>query len=65
MNRIRIAEYVVTGVKAGGGREILSRPCSRLEAIDLRNWTRFRLGDIKVYHDIQIREIQGHSNNIL
>lgn len=49
--------YVVTGIHCGGGkREILSLPCSRLEAVKLRDWTRSMFGHVKVYHDIQIRE---------
>ena len=46
----------------GGKRETLSKPCTRLEAIDLRDWTRRRLGPLRVYHDIQIREVRAYRN---
>ena len=50
--------YVVTGVRSGGGkRETLSLPCSRLKAVELRDWTRSMFGHLKVYQDIQIREV--------
>lgn len=50
--------YVVTGIHYGGGkRETLSLPCSRLKALELRDWTRSMFGHVKVYHDIQIREV--------
>ncbi len=51
--------YAVTGIRHGGGRrrEQLSLPCSRLEAVELRDWTRSMFGHVKVYHDIQIREV--------
>lgn len=43
----------------------LSLPCSRLKAVELRDWTRRVFGDVSVYHDIQIREIRKYgSKNI-
>jgi len=49
--------YTVTGVRTGGGkREDLSLPCSRLKAVELRDWTRNVFGKLGIYHDIQIRE---------
>lgn len=48
--------YVVTGIRQGGRREPLSLPCSRLKAVELRDWTRRMFGHVKVYHDIQVRE---------
>lgn len=51
--------YTVTGIRSGGGkREDLSLPCSRLKAVELRDWTRRVFGDIKIYRDIQIREVR-------
>ena len=51
--------YIVTGIHHGGGkREPISLPCSRMEAIALRDWTRNMFGHVKVYKDIQIREIR-------
>ena len=41
----------------GGKRETLSLPCSRLKAVELRDWTRRMFGHLKVYQDIQIREV--------
>ena len=40
----------------GGKREDLSLPCSRLKAVELRDWTRNVFGKLGIYHDIQIRE---------
>jgi len=53
---MKIPMYEVTGVKNGGKREAISLPCSRLNAVRLRDWTRSVFGDIKVYQNIQIRE---------
>ena len=33
--------YVVTGLWHGKKREAISLPCSRLKAVELRDWTRF------------------------
>ena len=49
--------YVVTGLLYGKRREVLSLPCSRLKAVELRDWTRSMFGHLKVYQDIQIREV--------
>lgn len=49
--------YTVTGIHRGGGkREDLSFPCSRLKAVELRDWARKIFAGVDVYHDIQIRE---------
>lgn len=48
--------YVVTGLWHGKKREPISLPCSRLKAVEMRDWTRRLFGDIKIYQDIQIRE---------
>jgi len=49
--------YTVTGIRRGGGRrESLSLPCSRLKAVELRDWTRRVFANVNVYRDIQIRE---------
>ena len=50
--------YVVTGLRHGK-RWQLSMPCSRLEAISLRNWTHSVFGKQSAYTDIQIREVYG------
>lgn len=42
----------------GGGREAISLPCSRLKAIELRDWTRKVFDGVNIYHDIQIRELR-------
>jgi len=49
--------YVVTGRWHGKKREALSLPCSRLKAVELRDWTRRTFLNINIYVDIQIREI--------
>lgn len=49
--------YTVTGIHHGGGkREDISLPCSRLKALELRDWTRRIFGSLGIYRDIQIRE---------
>lgn len=50
--------YVVTGLWHGKKREDLSLPCSRLKALELRDWTRQTFQNVDVYRDIQIREIR-------
>jgi hypothetical protein len=50
--------YVVTGLWHGHRRETLSLPCSRLKAIELRDWTRKVFDGITIYRDIQIRELR-------
>lgn len=55
--KIEVPLYTVTGIRLGGGRESLSLPCSRLKAIELRDWTRKMFANVTVYHDIQIREV--------
>lgn len=50
--------YIVTGLRHGK-RVQLSVPCSKIEAISLRNWTRDVFGYQSVYTDIQIREFYG------
>lgn len=54
--KTEIPLYVVTGKYRGGGRTELSLPCSRLKALELRDWTRRTFDGIPVYVDIQIRE---------
>ena len=49
--------YVVTGLWHGKKRETISLPCSRLKAVELRDWTRRTFQNINVYVDIQIREV--------
>lgn len=49
--------YVVTGLWHGQRREAISLPCSRLKAVELRDWTRRTFQNINVYVDIQIREV--------
>ena len=49
--------YVVTGLWHGKKREVISLPCSRLKAVELRDWTRRTFQNINIYVDIQIREI--------
>lgn len=49
---------IVTGLRHGK-RVQLSVPCSKIEAISLRNWTRDVFGYQSVYTDIQIREFYG------
>ena len=51
--------YVVTGLWHGLRREVLSLPCSRLKAVELRNWTRSTFRNVSVYTDIQIREARA------
>ena len=52
--------YTVTGIRCGGGRrESLSLPCSRLKAVELRDWTRRVFANVNVYRDIQIRECRS------
>lgn len=53
---MNIPLYTVTAIRRGGSREEISLPCSRLKAVELRDWTRRLFGDINIYHDIQIRE---------
>ena len=54
---MKVPLYTVTGIRSGGGkREDLSLPCSRLKAVELRDWTRRVFGNISIYQDIQIRE---------
>lgn len=56
--KIQVQLYVVTGIHAKGGhREQLSLPCSRLKAVELRDWTRRTFAGVNVYRDIQIREL--------
>lgn len=55
--KIEVPLYTVTGIRHGGGGESLSLPCSRLKAIELRDWTRKMFANVTVYHDIQIREV--------
>ncbi len=58
--KIPVPLYTVTGIHCGGGRrESLSLPCSRLKAIELRDWTRRVFGNVRVYYDIQIRECRS------
>lgn len=58
--KIEVPLYTVTGIRhGGGGRESLSLPCSRLKAIELRDWTRKMFANVTVYHDIQIREVRS------
>lgn len=54
--KTEIPLYVVTGKYRGGGRTELSLPCSRLKALELRDWTRRTFDGVPVYVDIQIRE---------
>ena len=49
--------YVVTGLWHGKKREAISLPCSRLKAVELRDWTRRTFQNINVYVDIQIRDV--------
>ena len=49
--------YVVTGLWHGRKREAISLPCSRLKAIELRDWTCQTFQNVSVYVDIQIREV--------
>lgn len=49
--------YVVTGLWRGQRREAISLPCSRLKAVELRDWTRRTFKGINIYVDIQIREV--------
>lgn len=51
--------YVVTGLWHGHRREAISLPCSRLKAVELRDWTRRTFQNVSVYVDIQIRECKG------
>ena len=54
---MKVPLYTVTGIRSGGGkREDLSLPCSRLKAVELRDWTRRVFGNFSIYQDIQIRE---------
>ena len=48
--------YVVTGLWHSKRREVLSLPCSRLKAVELRDWTLSTFRTVSVYTDIQIRE---------
>ena len=50
--------YVVTGLWHSKKREAISLPCSRLKAVELRDWTRRVFDNVSVYQDIQIREVQ-------
>lgn len=50
--------YVVTGLWHGKRREAISLPCSRLKAVELRDWTREMFGKVSIYQDIQIREFR-------
>ena len=50
--------YVVTGLWHGKKREAISLPCSRLKAVELRDWTRRMFGNVSIYQDIQIKEVQ-------
>lgn len=49
--------YVVTGLWHGQRSEAISLHCSRLKAVELRDWTRRTFQNINVYVDIQIREV--------
>ena len=49
--------YVVTGLWHGHRREVISLPCSRLKAVELRDWTRKVFANVNVYRDIQIQRI--------
>lgn len=51
--------YVVTGLWHGKRRIVLSLPCSRLKAVELRDWTRHTFKNISVYVDIQTREVKA------
>ena len=51
--------YVVTGLWHGKCREAISLPCSRLKAVELRDWTRRTFQNVSVYVDIQIRECKS------
>ena len=51
--------YVVTGLWHGKRRETISLPCSRLAAVELRDWTRRTFQNVSVYVDIQIRECKS------
>lgn len=58
--KIPVPLYTVTGIHRGGGRrESLSLPCSRLKAVELRDWTRRVFANVRVYYDIQIRECRS------
>ena len=46
--KLPVPLYTVTGIHRGGKRESLSLPCSRLKAIELRDWTRRVLGNVRV-----------------
>ena len=50
--------YVVTGLWHGHRREAISLPCTRLKAVELRDWTRKTFNGISIYSDIQIREVR-------
>ena len=50
--------YVATGLWHGKRREAISLPCSRLKAVELREWTRKMFSTVSVYKDIQIREVR-------
>ena len=54
--KLPVPLYTVTGIRRGGRRESLSLPCSRLKAVELRDWTRRMFANMNVYRDIQIRE---------
>lgn len=55
--KIPTPRNVVTGLWHGKKREAISLPCSRLKAVELRDWTRRTFQNINVYVDIQIREV--------
>ena len=50
--------YVVTGLWHGKKREVISLPCSRLKAVELRDWTRRMFDTVSIYQDSQIREVR-------
>ena len=50
--------YVVTGLRHGK-RYVLSKPCTRLEAIKQRDWVRWLFGNQSTYSYLQIREVMS------
>ena len=53
--KLYVPLYVVTGLR-NGKRYVLSKPCSRLEAIRLRDWVLWLFGNHSTYSFLLIRE---------
>ena len=57
--KLYVPLYVVTGLR-NGKRYVLSKPCSRLEAIRLRDWVLWLFGNHSSYSNLLVREAKSN-----